>query len=1406
MKVPTRYCILLAFLFFILSHQTIAQTELRYEHYTTSEGLSNNTTTAMEQDRYGILWIGTINGLNSFNGYDFTTYFNDENNPTTLSDNSIKDLFVDKSGTLWIATNKGLNKYLSATNNFQRYFYKNDKNKTETLLINHISSDQEGNLWLGTEKGIRILDPVNNSVHVPRIEDDSLRLFVEAGISGIHFDQKGLIWLGSSIRGGFRVADQKTFKPVSLSASFKNVTLDGYPVREFYEDKKGIIWILSGNGLFSYQSELNLLKRFTRQEAPGETIPYTAKSIIESSDDELWVSLAPALPLLMQLYTSVAIVNPKAGTFKIYPYVDNDERGLVWSWATFIFQERGGVAWVGTSRGLDKIDPLCQQFKLYQQFPNLKYSLFNNIYSISKDADILWLGTDGKGLIEFNLTTRSFKQITADGFDKIRILCSLLLLQDGNLLLGTSSGLFLYNKRNNQAQHILSPPPINGSTNMQVSCIINGETNEVWIGWFGGGLSQYNLITKEQRHYQNRESDNSSLASDQVNVIFRDSKGVLWIGFSDGVTIVGGLPGKGLDRFNPENETFTHYSYRYDDTTSLSSNNVVCLAEDNNGFLWVGTRNGGLNRFDKATGKFKRYMKKEGIPSEFITAIQVDDSNKIWFSTGTNGLGYLNQETNKVKIFDVGYGLQNLRFNRQSTFKAQDGQMFFGGVSGFNSFYPEKLKFNTTPPVVYITSIKINNSYYIPDTSIYNIREMKLSYQQSDLQFDFAALNYSQTYKNKYAYKLEGYDQEWIFASTIRFAKYTNLDPGDYVFRVKACNNDEVWNEEGTSIRIIILPPWWQTVWAYLLYILFIVSAVYIIWKAQLKRIKIKQAYEMSKFEAQKLHEVDELKSRFFTNISHEFRTPLTLILGPAKQIFEKVKDEKIKSELSLIHRNARKLLGLVNQLLDISKLESGNMKLQTSPQNIVSLLKALLLSFTSYAERKRITLKFNSVENEIIVYLDKDKIEKIITNILSNAFKFTADGGRIEVTCHPEFISGSQSGNDSSSRNKIPIPIKLGRNLDFVKITISDTGIGIPKEKMSKIFDRFYQVDGSHTREREGTGIGLSLTKELVELHKGKIEVESEEGKGATFVLKIPLGKDHLKPEQISEKDNLYEEQKNIQEYYDENENKAEQKVDIEFLGKEELPLLLIVEDNSDVRSYIKDNLNLEYRVLEVVDGEDGWDKAIEHMPDLIISDVMMPKMDGFKLCEKLKTDERTSHIPVILLTAKAAKEDKLTGYETGADEYLMKPFEPDELRARIKNLIEQRKRLHQHFQKEGPFELNQTKITPVDKKFLQQAYSIISQNLSNESFGVEVFAEKLFVSKSLLHKKFVSLTGETPVEFIRRVRLKRAAKLIENKFGNLSEIALEVGFNNPSYFAECFKKQFGVPPSQYNKNNKTS
>ena len=484
---------------------------------------------------------------------------------------------------------------------------------------------------------------------------------------------------------------------------------------------------------------------------------------------------------------------------------------------------------------------------------------------------------------------------------------------------------------------------------------------------------------------------------------------------------------------------------------------------------------------------------------------------------------------------------------------------------------------------------------------------------------------------------------------------------------------------------------------------------------------------------------MDELKSRFFANISHEFRTPLTLILGPVKRMRDASQDQQTRDDLGVVHRNAVRLLELVNQLLDLSRLESGAMKLQAAPENIVPLIKGLLQSFCSYAERKRISMAFASSSEHIIVYIDREKLEKIVTNLLSNAFKFTPEGGRIELS--------------------------LGQDSESVSVRVSDTGIGIPAAHIPRIFDRFYQVDGSHTREQEGTGIGLSLTRELVELHKGTIAVESEEGRGSSFTVRLPLGKAHLIAEEICEPE---EPEKGWEDRADavrailsDQEGVRPGEVLGRILKESTKPVLLLVEDNADVRQYIRRDLDETYSILEAVDGADGWNKSIEDMPDIIVSDVMMPRLDGFALCAKLKADERTSHIPVILLTAKASSQDKIEGFERGADDYIMKPFEPEEVKARIRNLIEQRKRIHDHFRKHGLFEIDEQKITPVDQKFVQNALAKITEHISDPAFGVESLAAEMAVSRSLLLKKIESLIGEHPSELIKRTRLNKAAIL---------------------------------------------
>ena len=566
--------------------------------------------------------------------------------------------------------------------------------------------------------------------------------------------------------------------------------------------------------------------------------------------------------------------------------------------------------------------------------------------------------------------------------------------------------------------------------------------------------------------------------------------------------------------------------------------------------------------------------------------------------------------------------------------------------------------------------------------------------------------------------------------------------------------------------------------------------------KVEIRTAELKKAQEKLSETIHLLEDAQQTQNRFFTNISHEFRTPLTLILGPANQILEQSQNDNVKEEARLIQRSAKKLKRLANQLLDISRIESGKMKLKTTKQNLETIIKEIVSSFQSFAERKNISLKFKSESEEFFLYLDKDKFDKILSNILSNAIKFTPNGGRVKVEVN---LLSPPSEGLGVGQNRL--------NSNYAEISITDTGIGIPKEQLNKIFDRFYQVDNRLSREYEGTGVGLSLTKELVELHKGKIFVESEEGKGSIFKILLPLGKKHLLPEEICE-DGFAEEDQNeydiesIMQSKDDSSlslKKRINKFDAEFSRRVDGPTLLIVEDNAEVRKYIKEILNNYYNINEASDGEEGFIKSLEQIPDLIISDIMMPKLDGIHLCQNLKSDSRTSHIPIILLTAKATIEDKIKGFETGADDYIMKPFEAEELKSRIKNLLEQRERLHKHFQEHGIFELDEMRVMPNDKKFIQNALLIIKEHISNSSFSVEEFAEEMNISRSLLHKKLSSLIGESPGELIKRIRLKKAAKLIEQNSSSITEISFEVGFNNPSYFTECFKKQFGVSPSQF-------
>ena len=642
--------------------------------------------------------------------------------------------------------------------------------------------------------------------------------------------------------------------------------------------------------------------------------------------------------------------------------------------------------------------------------------------------------------------------------------------------------------------------------------------------------------------------------------------------------------------------------------------------------------------------------------------------------------------------------------------------------------------------------------------------------------------------KNQYAYKLEGLDKDWIYSGDRRYVSYSNLDPGEYIFRVKGSNNDDVWNEEGTSIVIIISPPFWKTWWAYLSYVGIFIFALYGIRRYEMNRISLKNKIKVDGAILKEKEEMDGIKSKFFANISHEFRTPLTLILGPAEKIEKNESTNPVK-DASIITRNSKRLLQLVNQLLDLSKLEAGKLKLEASKGNIVSFVKGITLSFESLSESKDITLKILSDKEFIELYFDKEKMIKILTNLLSNSLKFTHEEGKVTVSVREKNYSG-----------------KVGT----VVIQIRDTGIGISPEEIPKLFDRFYQVDSSQTREFEGTGIGLALTKELVELHHGNIRVESEKGSpnqvgtglpagqaGWTeFTLEFPLGRDHLKDEEIIATDKeAYQKETPIDEVAYLSPNIL---AESEIIPDETRATILIVEDNYDMREYIKESLSDSYLLEEAVNGEQGVRKAEAIIPDLIISDLMMPKMDGNELTKILKNDERTSHIPIIILTAKSGQENKIEGLQTGADDYLTKPFDLKELRVRVENLISVRKKLQEKFSK-GEFLSKPVdkKLNSIDEKFLAKVIEVIEKHLSEEEFSIEECSSEVGFSRTHFHKKLRALVGKSPSQYVRTVRLYRAKQMIEEEKGNISEVAYSVGFSSPAYFSRCFKEEFGYPPS---------
>jgi len=1404
-------------LLFFFSSVILPQKNNLFGHLSVENGLSNNTVNCVLQDHLGFLWFGTIDGLNRFDGYDIKVFRNDPEDNHSLSDNSVWSLYEDRMGFLWIGTNNGaLNRYDPAADKFE---YWNDKsNDLKENRITRIYEDKDGYLWVGTYKNglYRFKSSTNpeNPEHWYPEEGNPYSLS-NYWITSIHQDISGDLWIGT-YNGLNKFNPNSPDKPFIRFYSKANdySTLSDNLIWNITpsEFEPEIVWLSTVNGLTRYNS---VTKVFERIKVPDNTSLPWAKSTSSIAEQKtgnekiLWVGT----------YGGLLRINLLSGKYERIVKEDNSPDGIVSNKIDILFKDDSNVLWIATENGLNFISNKSRKFN------NLQSSLIKkddadklknkNIKAITQTSDgIVWIGTE-EGLFKLkdlneNFTISSHQQTLKTD---IWSLC------DGNsndLLIGTyGQGIMQLDIKTGRVRSLDVKNPVTQSLPYNfVKTIIKDSKGKYWFGFWGAGLARYDPLKNEFKFWQNESNNNQSLSYNDVWVIFEDYKNRIWIGTNGG----------GLNLFsNTGNDKFYCFS-KDTQPARLSNNDIFTICESTKGkfksspnensdkkvtTLWIGTANGlnkltisgnkpgnnAVSNFPDYKAEIVYYTVKDGLPDNVIKSILEDEKGNLWIGTNT-GISVFDIENNIFTNYTISDGLNRSEFNPNSAIRLSNGLMLFGGSRGLNVFRPDEIKQSEYSPPVLITGFQIFNqdietgSESSLKTNIALTKEIILSYDQNVFSFQFSSLDYNSPQSNRYAYRMEGFDKDWVYSGSRRFVTYTNLEPGTYTFKVKATNSDGVWSKNEASLSVIITPPWWKTGWAYTSYFFLIVVALLGIRKFQKDRMELRNELKLRELEAKKHQELETLKSRFFANLSHEFRTPLMLIKGPLEQLIENQlkgnADEKIE-QLKMIQRNSRKLQTLIDQLLELSQLDAASIPLKAKEENLISLLSGIVDSFKSFAEQKNIKLVFENTGKILYAWIDRDKFEKIINNLLSNAFKFTGDGGTISV-----FLTVNQ----------------------IAEIKISDTGIGIPEDQLDKIFNRFFQVDDSSRRAFGGSGIGLALVKELVELHKWKITVQSEVKKGTTFTLSIPLGDSYLNE---NEKDlsiteiNISDNNKTTpSEVIERNQTEV-----IKYPSKEITlnqqdeknksgikHLVLIVEDSSDVRKYISGILEPAYNLIEAENGRKGLQISIDKIPDLIISDIMMPEMDGIEFCRSVKTNWETSHIPVILVTAKASSESKLEGLETGADDYLTKPFDSRELLIRVKNLLLQRQRLREKFSKEIRISAETLTTNSIDNDFLNRALIIAETNLSNTDFDSETFAKEMFVSRSQLHRKLLAITGHPPGEFMRIFRLKKSVEMILEKRLSITQIAFEVGFNDPSYFTKAFRQQFNCLPSDFIEN----
>jgi signal transduction histidine kinase/ligand-binding sensor domain-containing protein/DNA-binding response OmpR family regulator len=1301
------------------------------------QGLSNNTVRSIFQDHQGFLWFGTFDGLNRYDGYGFKVYRNKAGDTSSLVHNIILSITEDSLHQLWIGTRQGLSRLDPASGRFTTIQWKPVNQSAQPLntVVRDVRADRHNNLFIATENlGLLLYTPeAQQAQPIPLINAGAG--IARYGVKAVRVDAAGNTWALVQ-QYGLALYNARTRQLELINESF--------PDAAWFETEGRNLWVANGTTLFKYDPASNhfaaVVDYSVQQAAAGAIVAFSM-----DKDRQCWIGTVQGKLLLW-----------KEGDTKTATYgVMEDPLSYNAVGLHTLYIDRQSRKWIGTARGgVGIIDPRKGNFQTIAHQPGNNNSLVANLVSaIYEDAGgKLYIGTDGAGLSIWDRSKNHFTTLSNQPGNAASLsdnaITSIKADHAQKIWIATfRQGINRFDPVTQKWERYTLINPQSKRTDRVTYALLEDHAQRLWVstlrqGSESGALYLFNAAINQFEAFDSSLSD--------LFTLYEDSKGQLW----------GGNLTQ-LVKIDPLHKQHQFYTIGHA---------VRIIHEDKSGNFWLGTEGGGLQLFNRnAQAVTARYTTEQGLSSDVVLTILEGEKGQLWMST-FNGLSAFDVAKHRFKNYYQADGLQSNQFHYNSALALRSGELAFGGIRGMNLFQPAAITANHTMPPLVLTDLSVNN-----EPVAGNNTALKIPYNKAVFSFHYTALEYTVPAKITYAYYMEGWDRGWNQAGNMRTATYTHLDEGTYTFRVKSTNGEGEWNPQELAIRITVWPPWYRSWWAYTLYAILVLGALYLLVRYKTRQNRLQYEIKLAHLQAkeaqlnvQQEKEINEKRLTFFTNVSHEFRTPLTLIIDPVKEMLRGDKEDQQKEGLSMVYRNARRLLSLVDQLLLFRKAETDSDSLHLTELDATALCREVFCSFEQQARIKKIQYKLESPDGPVLLYADREKLEIILFNLLSNAVKFTPSGGSITMTITEEN--------------------------EFIAVQVTDSGQGIPPETGDKLFNRFYQVKGSQAKT--GFGIGLYLVKHFTTLHHGQVRYESKPGEGTSFDLTLLKGAAHFKGMEIyrdSQPAPLFREEMPVEEAA-----KPDKGKELTTLVTEK-PTLLIIDDDEDLRKYVSQVFSIDFNVLQAVNGREGLTLAQQYLPDLIISDITMEEVGGMELCKQVKENPSLSHIPVILLTASTASETRLQGIEAGADDYVTKPFEKELLKARAISLLKKRNSLQQYFYNEITLQKNDGKVSVEYREFLDKCIKIVESHLDDETFSIKTLTTEMGMSRSSLYRKVNSVSGQSIVGFIRFIRLRKAAELMINTENNINEIAAITGFNDIKYFRSHFSQLFGMNPSEY-------